>query len=387
MLLSIIILMLIVPTKTPASMSTSIRPATLADLKSLVLLEERCFTHDRLSRRSFHYLLSRASATMLVAEVSGTLYGYVTVLYHTGTSLARLYSLAVDPEHRGLGIASQLLDAAEQDAVAHDCAYLRLEVRRDNQDAIRLYQRRGYRELGVYPHYYEDHMEALRFEKRLAQLKSPAHIQVPYYEQTTDFTCGPAALMMAMQALKPGLDIDRRLELRLWRESTTIFMTSGHGGCDPLGLALAAYRRGFAVQVYLNHRAPFMIESVRSEAKREVIREVHQDFVEEIERIKIPVDYRTVRINEVEAAFRDGAVPVILISSYRIYAQKFPHYLTITGFDEHFIYGHDPLIERTQYKSPTDSMHIPIAKAEFERMTRYGKSQQQAVLFLTRRDP
>jgi hypothetical protein len=51
--------------------------------------------------------------------------------------------------------------------------------------------------------------------------------------------------MMAMKALDPAMELNRTLELRLWREATTIFMTSGHGGCGPYGLALSAYRRGF----------------------------------------------------------------------------------------------------------------------------------------------
>lgn len=117
---------------------------------------------------------------------------------------------------------------------------VRLEVRRDNEAAIHLYTRSGYRRFGSIEDYYEDHGTALRFEKRLTPPGPMALAKVPYYRQTLDFTCGPAALMMAMKALCPGLSLDRSLELRLWREATTIFMTSGHGGCGPYGLALAA---------------------------------------------------------------------------------------------------------------------------------------------------
>ena len=80
-------------------------------------------------------------------------------------------------------------------------------------------------------------MEALRYEKALAPRLKPSLARVPYYEQTLDFTCGSSALMMAMKSLDPSLRFSRTLELRLWREATTIFMTSGHGGCGPLGLA------------------------------------------------------------------------------------------------------------------------------------------------------
>src|SRR3546814_2094248 len=46
--------------------------------------------------------------------------------------------------------------------------------------------------------------------------------------------------------------MERALEIRIWREATTIFMTSGHGGCDPYGLAVAANRRGFHAKVYVS---------------------------------------------------------------------------------------------------------------------------------------
>ena len=45
---------------------------------------------------------------------------------------------------------------------------LRLEVRRNNTTAIRLYEKLGYKQIGLLPDYYEDHMEALRYEKLLA---------------------------------------------------------------------------------------------------------------------------------------------------------------------------------------------------------------------------
>ena len=178
-----------------------IRQATLQDLDSLVTLENRCFTGDRLSRRSFRHMLTKAHASMLVVESNGAIPGYVIVLFHAGTSLARMYSLAVDPDAQGAGLGRRLMEAAEDAARDNDCVYMRLEVRHDNRAAIRLYEGMGYRRFGSYDAYYEDHAEALRFEKRLVSSLPPDMVRVPYYEQTLDFTCGPAALLMAMKAL------------------------------------------------------------------------------------------------------------------------------------------------------------------------------------------
>ncbi len=359
-----------------------IRTATSRDLPALVELENRCFDTDRLSPRSFRYMLTKANAVTLVDEEEGVIRGYVMVLFNAGTSLARMYSIAVDPQWRGHGAGRALMRAAEGAALDRDCVYMRLEVRKDNAASIGLYQSMGYRQFGVYDDYYEDHMEALRFEKELAPHLNPDMVSVPYYEQTLDFTCGPAALMMAMRALDDSLVLDRRLEIRIWRESTTVFMTSGHGGCGPYGLALAAHHRGFGVEVYVNEEGALFVDSVRSEEKKEVIRIVQEDFLHELEQLPVDVHYRRLGVAEMREAFDSGGIPVVLISSYRIYKEKFPHWVVVTGFDDRFIYVHDPFVDRDAGKTETDCTNMPILQKDFERMARYGRSGQRAVLII-----
>jgi len=359
-----------------------IRPATPDDIDALVEIENRCFDTDRLSRRSFRHMITKAHAELLLDEEDGVVCGYVLLLFNAGTSLARMYSIAVHPQHRSRGIGRQLMIAAEQAALAQDCVTLRLEVRVDNVSSIALYDSMGYRRFGFYDDYYEDHMDALRYEKRLVPSLRPDMARVPYYEQTLEFTCGPAALMMAMGALDPAIELNRRLELRLWRESTTVFMTSGHGGCGPFGLALAAHHRGFEVEVYVNDESALFVDSVRAEEKKEVIRLVQDDFTEEMAQVGLPLHYRRITVSEMKQEFAHGAIPLVLISSYRIYQEKFPHWVVVTGFDEHFIYVHDSFVDHEKGKTVTDCVNMPIPQKDFERMARYGKSGQRAVLII-----
>ncbi len=364
-----------------------IRPAELRDLDALVAIENRCFDSDRLSRRSFRHMLTRGNAAMLVYEQEeGRVCGYILLLFHAGTLLARLYSIAVDPSCRREGIGNALMEAGEQAALDHGCAYVRLEVRPDNSGSIALYRRRGYRQFGMYSDYYEDHADALRFEKALTVVK-PELANVPYYRQTLDFTCGPASLMMAMKALDPDLALDRSLELRLWREATTIYMTSGHGGCGPYGMALAAWHRGFDVDLFVNDDAALFVDSVRSEEKKAVIRLVQEDFLREIAGTGIRIHYGPLAADDMKARFdAGGGIPVVLISSYRIYQEKFPHWVVVSGFDEHFIYVHDPFVDEEKRKSEMDCINMPILHSEFEHMARYGKSGMRAALVIARRD-
>ena len=228
-------------------------------------------------------------------------------------------------------------------------------------------------------------MEALRYEKRLAPQLKTELARVPYYMQTLEFTCGPSALMMAMHALDNKVKLSRKLELRLWRESTTIFMTSGHGGCGPYGLALSAYHAGFDVEMYLSEKGTMFLDSVRSAEKKEVMRLVQEDFVAELKRLPVKIRYRTINISELEKKFTAGGIPIVLISSYRIYHEKFPHWVVVTGFDEKYIYVHDPYVDYEAGKASIDCMNMPIPKKDFMHMARYGKAAQKAVLILRRR--
>ncbi len=359
-----------------------IRKAVLADLPRLVHIENRCFEGDRLSKRSFRHLLTRGHAIVLVAEQDGVVAANIVVLLHEKTSLARIYSLAVDPDFRRLGLASELAQAAEQAATESGRFFLRLEVRADNTQAIRLYEGRGYRRIGQWAHYYEDDADAVRMEKRLRVPVDRQVARVSYYEQTLSFTCGPAALMMAMHALDPSIPLERRLEVRLWREATTIFMTSGHGGTTPFGLALAAARRGFGVRVYVSGPRPLFVDSVRSDDKKEVIALTEEDYLAEMAERGIPLYEEIPTLKQLQDAMTQGAIPIVLISTWRLYRERSPHWVVLTGFDSRHVYLHDPWIDPEHEYSAVDRTNIPVRQREFEQMARYGRTQTRITLLI-----
>src|SRR5690554_3807999 len=86
--------------------------ATLADLDALVELEKKCFLGDQISRRSFRRWLSDTQDILLLVKQGAHLAGYILILCHRGTRLARIYSLAVDPECRGKDRKSTRLNSS-----------------------------------------------------------------------------------------------------------------------------------------------------------------------------------------------------------------------------------------------------------------------------------
>lgn len=370
------------------SQSIRLRPAQLSDLPALVALEQQSFTEDRISRRQFRWMLKRGHCSLIVAYTDALpLAGYILVLFHRGTALGRVYSLAVNVGMRGQGLAPQLLQAAEAAALEQDCLALRLEVRADNEAAIHLYRKLGYRQFGFYEDYYADHAPALRFQKRILVVNTRTPGMVPWYGQTLPFTCGPASLLMAMKALNADIVMDRRHELQLWREATAIFMTTGHGGCGPRGLALAAFRRGFQVELYINREGPLFIHGVRTELKKEVLELVHQDFKEQIQVAGITEHEAEINFDILERVLASGAYVLMLISCWSFSRHKSPHWVVLTGIDDHYVYLHDPEVDEDEEKTLIDSQNIPVPRSHFWRMARFGKEGlRTAVMVSAARD-
>tara|TARA_R110002110_G_scaffold415765_1_gene655129 strand:- start:4933 stop:6096 length:1164 start_codon:yes stop_codon:yes gene_type:complete len=376
---------------------TEIRRAQPSDLPELLRLEAQCFSTDRLSRRSFRRWLKHEGCLFEVAVGQSGLLGYVLVILRRGTRLARLYSLAIDPAQRGLGLAEKLLLGAESAASERGALHMRLEVSAANVPATRLYQKLGYRKFGLYRHYYEDSSDALRMEKCIHRY-APAQDsrRLPWVAQTTGFTCGPAALMMAMAGLDEHYVPSPVEEIEIWREATTIFMTSGHGGCHPVGLALAAVHRGFAAQAWVNQEGPLFVEGVRNANKKRVIELVHTAFLEKALSSDVSIRYVDVEQEALCEAFARGANVLMLISTYRLDHRKAPHWVLLSGYDDDCLYVHDPDLS-THVTSGTDiaeharvameCQHLPIAREDFSAMSSFGSSRLRAAVVVSPKLP
>ena len=131
-------------------------------------MEREFFTPDhQIPRRSFRHFIGSAKSDLIVAETAGTTAGCALVNYRRNSTSARLYSLAVAADFQRRGLAKRLLKEAEKKAARRGCQTMRLEVRADDDAAIRLYKTVGYRLFGRQPRYYASRVDALRFEKNI----------------------------------------------------------------------------------------------------------------------------------------------------------------------------------------------------------------------------
>jgi ribosomal protein S18 acetylase RimI-like enzyme len=357
------------------------RPASIEDIDALITIEDKCFSSDKLSRRSFRRFITNKQSTFLICCHQSKVIGYLLIVFHRGTRLARLYSMAVLNDYRGLGISTKLLKDAENLAIDKGALYLRLEVNTTNYIAIALYKKLYFREFALIEHYYEDQSDAIRMQKRIRHFSpntthQQIHKQIPWFKQNTPFTCGPAALMMALSALDKTYLVTLEEELELWREATTIFMTSGHGGCHPVGLALAAQARGFKAKVNINSNAPLFVDGVRSEDKKQIITTVHEHFIKQSKQKKLAVSFQETNAEMLKSAFDQGQISLVLISTYRLDRKKAPHWVVISGYDEQCFYLHDPDPDE-KFQDHNDCQYVPIRFDDFERMSAFGTSRMR----------
>jgi len=148
-----------------ATGSVVLRPGRPTDIAALRAIEDRAFTYDRLSARSFGRFLCSPGALLIVAEADGVVSGYALALFRKRSRFARLYSLAVDPTIRRRKLGTNLLRAVEAAAVRSQRKAMWLEVKPGNRRALRLYRSFGYRILAELDGYYSDGSKALRLQK------------------------------------------------------------------------------------------------------------------------------------------------------------------------------------------------------------------------------
>jgi ribosomal-protein-alanine N-acetyltransferase len=132
-----------------------IRQLAYADLPQVIAIERRAFPTPW-SLAMFVLELSKPSGICLAAVEDGSIIGYLVCSRYD--TVWHLMNVAVEPRRQRQGIASALLERLFEQADKPSEQYT-LEVRTSNEDAIRLYERFGFRSAGRRRAYYHDNRE------------------------------------------------------------------------------------------------------------------------------------------------------------------------------------------------------------------------------------
>jgi len=143
-----------------------LRRMELDDLPTIVELEHLIFP-DPWSEDNFrHEITQNQFCLALVAEWQREIVGYV-ISWLLGDEI-RIANIAVSPLYRRLGIGKILLNTILDEGWQHGGRRAFLEVRRSNLAAIALYQKYGFRKVGVRKKYYRNGEDAILMEKQLS---------------------------------------------------------------------------------------------------------------------------------------------------------------------------------------------------------------------------
>lgn len=128
-----------------------IRPIRTEDLPAVLALEH-AHQPRPWSEQVFGEEMSAEGRVYLVAEAGGTVVGFAGAMI-VGDE-GHVTNLLVDPDHRGRGVATDMIVSLIRSSVELGARHLTLEVRTRNEAARRLYARFGLAPVGVRPRYY-----------------------------------------------------------------------------------------------------------------------------------------------------------------------------------------------------------------------------------------
>ncbi len=129
-----------------------IRPFSLADLESILHIEDHSFPKSPYDWSTFLNLYTLYPETFLVyVDTSQGQKGQEILGYIVCARDGHIISIAVQPQHRRKGIGKKLLQAV---MAGSGFKKVRAEVRRSNRGAQAFYSKMGFRTIGTVPNYY-----------------------------------------------------------------------------------------------------------------------------------------------------------------------------------------------------------------------------------------
>ena len=143
------------------------RDANSFDIPVLVSLDKELFPYSPWSAGQYREEISAPTRLFVVAlDDASSVIGYAGV-FAPGGAEADVLTVGVVPQHRGQGIARELMARITQWAIEQGSIAMMLEVKTDNVEAISLYESLGYVKLNVRKDYFGTGLDALVMRKDL----------------------------------------------------------------------------------------------------------------------------------------------------------------------------------------------------------------------------
>jgi hypothetical protein len=171
-------------------------------------------------------------------------------------------------------------------------------------------------------------------------------LSMPYYAQSSEFSCGPACILMVMKHLDPGIRLSRALEFEVWRQCNMI----GIRGADPYGLCVPLLDAGCEVCLTSRRRSAVAPSAWRRHLAKsgfdpEEVRLVRFGMQENRRRAlarRLTVKHMPPTVAGIEARMREGFVPIALVHMGVVHHLDIPHWVVVTEVAEGYVVFNDP---------------------------------------------
>ncbi len=208
--------------------------------------------------------------------------------------------------------------------------------------------------------------------------------KIPYYQQTSDFSCGPACVIMVMKHFEPRLELGRALEFEIWRQCNMI----GIKGADPYGLSVPLIDAGYEVRLLTQRRkiidaAPWKRRLRRHFPAEEIelsLFGMKQNQKRALQR-HLQVTFKRPMVGDVVRGVREDFVPIALVHMGVVHSLNIPHWVVVTDADESSVVFNDPY-------PPKGRKGLKLSHAKFQKIlddigVRIGLSP--SILFVRRK--
>ena len=186
---------------------------------------------------------------------------------------------------------------------------------------------------------------------------APIHLDLPFYRQHYDFTCGPASLMMAMKYLDNDLRLGKDFEIDLWREGNLVAVL----GTSRYGLAFSALVRGFFARVTSNTGGIDFVDRFVPPLNAPDMQMLKCHFSERrirCRKLGVLEKQETITGKTIRKSLFSNHVPLIVTNSLFFSKEDLPHWIAVTGIDDKFMYFNNPL-DTCPKKRKIEPLHSP----------------------------
>jgi ribosomal protein S18 acetylase RimI-like enzyme len=137
-------------------MELKIETASIKQLDELFRIEEDCFDQEAFTKQQIAYLLRDFNTIALIAKSNLDIAGFVIaqIEVEENTEYGHIVTINVAPKFRRKGIATRMLQEIEIFLRQRSITQIRLEVREDNNTALKLYNKLDYKTQGKLDRYY-----------------------------------------------------------------------------------------------------------------------------------------------------------------------------------------------------------------------------------------